>query len=283
MAAGVPDYDAYQASFHEAFRPELYAILDALPAGERVLDIPCGNGFYSRRLADRLGSSGRLTAVDANEGCLKLTREAVAFHRSAVDVLKADAYELPFLDGSFDLVWCAQSLISLDPARTLRELFRVAGSGAVVAVLEVDEFHRVLLPWAVELEAALPLAAQAAAIKRYGDASRTSPARKLRSVLKGAGFESVRRVTYPFDRAAPFDRPTTTFLTRHVEYLRSFVYPHLPARLRAAFDRATDPDADGSLYRMPEAELVCLNAVYLSRAADPSPTRVAAPRARNQS
>jgi ubiquinone/menaquinone biosynthesis C-methylase UbiE len=264
MADTAPDYDAYQSSFHEAFRPELHALLDALPPGQRVIDVPCGNGFYTRRLADRLGPGGRLTAVDANEKYLALTREAVA-DRPAVEVRKADAYDLPFDDGAFDLVWCAQSLISLDPTRASREMARVVTGDGVVAILEVDEFHRVLLPWPVELEAAFPPAVEAATKERYGDAAKTSPARTLRRVLKDVGLPSVRRVTYPFDRAAPFDRPTTAFLAHHFRYLRSFAYPHLPAAGKATFDRLTDPDAAESLYRMPDAELVCLNAVYLAR------------------
>jgi SAM-dependent methyltransferase len=221
-------------------------------------------GRFSK-MAERIGPGERLTAVDASDAYLRSAREAVAGNREPVEVRKADAYNLAFADATFDLVWCAQSLISLDPARAAREMRRVVKRDGVVAILEVDEFHRVLLPWPVELEAAMPLAVQAATVRRYGEGGRTSPARRLRGVLREAGFRSVRRVTYPFDRAAPFDRPTTAFLARHFEYLRSFVYPHLPAALRATFDRITDPEADGSLYRLPDAELVSINAVYLSR------------------
>ncbi|MDY3552966.1 methyltransferase domain-containing protein [Gemmata sp. JC717] len=254
-----PDYDAYQSSFHEAFRAELYGIVDALPVGGRALDVPCGNGFYSRRLVEHF--RGRLTAVDSNDEYLQSTRNAVGV---GAEVLKADAYQLPFGRATFDLIWCAQSLISLDPERAVREMFRVVKPGGVVAILEVDEFHRVLLPWPVELEAALPLAVRAATEQEYGDAVKMSPARRLRGVLKEAGFKSVRRVTYPFDRTAPFDSSTAAFLTHHFGYLRSFVRSHLPRDLQKVFDRVTSPDSDDSLYRE-DVELVCLNAVYLAR------------------
>lgn len=253
-----PNYDAYQSSFHEAFRPELYAIIDALPVGGRALDVPCGNGFYSHRLAERF--TGRLTAVDSNDEYLQSTRAAAC----SAEVLNANAYELPFADGSFDLVWCAQSLISLDPGRAVRELFRVVKPDGLLAILEVDEFHRVLLPWPAELEAALPLALRAATVREYGDGNKTSPARHLRAVLKGAGFGSVRRVTYPFDRTAPFEAPTATFLGHHFEYLRAFVRPHLPHTLQETFDRVSSPDSGDSLYRA-DVEMVCLNAVYLAQ------------------
>ncbi|QJW98384.1 class I SAM-dependent methyltransferase [Frigoriglobus tundricola] len=266
MLKSVPHYDAYQSSFHEAFQPELYAIIDALPKAGHAIDVPCGNGFYARRLAEHFGD--RLTAADSNDEYLRAARAAVG---APVEVRKADAYELPFEAATFDLVWCAQSLISLAPERAVREMFRVVKPDGVVAILEVDEFHRVLLPWPTELEAALPLAVRAATVQRYGDGCKTSPARRLRGVLKEAGFRSVRRITYPFDRAAPFDPLTVAFLIRHFEYLRSLVYEHLLAPMRKTFDHVTDPDAADSLYRLPDAELICINAVYLALPHSPQP------------
>jgi ubiquinone/menaquinone biosynthesis C-methylase UbiE len=195
MADTTPDYDGYQSSFHEAFRPELYRVLDALPVwpGSRVLDVPCGNGFYTRRLAERL-TAGTLVAVDVDDVYLSRTRAAVAGTAAATEVRKADAYRLPYPDAAFDLVWCAQSLISLDPEPAVREMRRVTAADGTAAILEVDEFHHVLLPWPVELEAALPQAVHAASVQKYGDGAKLAPARRLRRVLRQAGFRSVRRM-----------------------------------------------------------------------------------------
>src|SRR5262245_17398848 len=70
---GLPAYDARQHAFHQAFQPELYAILDALPVGPGsvVLDVPCGDGFYAKRLAER---AGRVVAVDSSPDYLSLAR-----------------------------------------------------------------------------------------------------------------------------------------------------------------------------------------------------------------
>lgn len=276
MADRTPDYDSYQSSFHEAFRLELYRILDALPvpAGGRVLDVPCGNGFYTRRLAEHFGETVRLTAVDASDAYLTEARETVAGDaRAAVEFLKVDAYQLPFADAAFDLVWCAQSLISLDPEPAVREMHRVTKADGTTAVLEVDEFHHVLLPWPTELEAALPAAMHAASVQKYGDGMKLAPARQLRRVLKRCGFRSVRRVTHPIERVAPFDPPTAAFLKHHFRFLRSLVRPNLSAALQTAFDRLTDPDAADSLFRLPDVEMMCLNAVYLARPAATERTR----------
>jgi ubiquinone/menaquinone biosynthesis C-methylase UbiE len=266
--SSLPSYDGYQTAFHEAFRRELYRALDALPlrADSRVLDVPCGDGFYSRHLAERL-ADGELHAVDASESYLTLAREALAGAdtSAAIKVMRADAYHLPYPDASFDLVWCAQSLISLDVLPAVREMRRVVRPDGFAAILEVDEFHHVLLPWPVELEVVLPQAVHAASLKRYGDGAKLAPARRLRSVLQKCEFRSVRRHTHLAERAAPFDAETANFLAHHCAFLREFVYPHLPERVRPLFDSMTDPDGPDSLFRAPDAEFVCLSATYLAR------------------
>lgn len=262
-----PDYDAYQTAFHRAFLPELHRILDALPlpAGGAVLDVPCGDGFYARRLAERM-AGGRLVAADASDDYLARARTNLADVPTSaeVQVRKADAYHLPYPAGTFDLAWCAQSLISLDPEAAVRELFRVTRPNGAVGVLEVDEFHHVLLPWPAGLEAALATAVHAGSVARHGSGVKLAPARRLRPLLRRVGFGSVRRTTHPFERAAPFDAATATFLRHHLEFLRALVAPHLPAPLLAAFDRLADPDAADSLLHSPDAELTCLNVVHLA-------------------
>jgi ubiquinone/menaquinone biosynthesis C-methylase UbiE len=264
MAMSNADYDAYQCSFHEAFKDELYTILDHLPlrSSAKLLDLPCGNGFYSRRLLERLENGCKLVAVDQNTDLLCLASNSLS--SPLVEVWKADAYELPFSDSSFDLIWCAQSLISLDPKRAVREMARVVMRRGIVAVLEVDEFYRVLLPWPADLEAALPLAIQQATIAQYGDAKRNSPVRKLRTLLRHVGFSSIRRETRAFDRCAPFDVATSRFLLWHLKYLREFAYPYLSTAMKAKFESAADPDSKESIFRFPDSELVCINVVYLA-------------------
>lgn len=261
--ADTPEYDAAQNSFHEAFRPELFRILDALPLphGGGVLDVPCGNGFYAQRLAER-GACGRLVAVDA---CDEYLRQAGERLGGAGTVRKVDAYHLPFGDGEFDLVWSAQSLITLDPGPAVREMFRVVKPGGAVAILEGDVFHDVLLAWPVELETALPKAIRDESVRQYGDAVKLAPARRLRRILRQSGFHPIRRATHTFDRAAPFDPLAASFLRHHFDQLRAVAYPRLSSENRATFDRLTDPDGADSFLRRADAEFACLNAVYVAR------------------
>ena len=63
----------------------------------RVLDVATGPGYVAERAAAR---GARVVGIDLAEGMLELARERVA----GVDLLRADAEELPFDDASFDAV-----------------------------------------------------------------------------------------------------------------------------------------------------------------------------------
>ncbi len=274
MPHDIPDYDPFQSAYHEAFRPELYSLLDALPLppGGHVIDLPCGNGFYTRRLAERLGPDQRLTAVDQCEAYLNDVREQVVALPGTVDVRRGDAYRLPFQDATFDLVWSAQSLISLDPNLAVREMYRICKPQGFVAILEVDQFHHVVLPWPAELEVALASATLKASIRKYGDGVKLSPARRLRPILRAAGFASIRRWNYPLERTAPFEHATHDFLERHFQSLRDFAYHELSQEMQSSFDRYTDSTSPVSLQRSADAELECMNVLYLASPTAPSGT-----------
>jgi SAM-dependent methyltransferase len=249
--------------------------LDDLKIAEqsRVLDVPCGSGIYSAHLARQLGSSGELVAVDVNEDYLKQTRTRIEDVQPEVPVQvePGDAYCLAYPDRSFDVVWCAQSLISLDMDRSLRELYRLTRLSGFTAVLEEDEFHYILLPWPGELEVAFPQAIYYAALEKYGNGTKLSPVRRLRPALRRAGFAQVCLKALTIERVAPFDEPTTAFLQSHCDYLREFAYRHLSRRLQSLFDEYADPASVHSIFRMPDADLVCLLHVYLARPSKPVP------------
>ena len=93
-----------------------------------------------------------MTAVDVSSAFLRVARTGagprLGFAASAIE-------RLPFADDVFDLVWCAQSLYSLpEPVEAVRLMRRVVKPGGVVAVLENDSLHHLLLPWPIEVELA---------------------------------------------------------------------------------------------------------------------------------
>jgi malonyl-CoA O-methyltransferase len=101
-------YDA-AAALQERVRNELMGRLDdfkLLP--ESVLDLGAGTGHASRALKRRFPGS-IVVAVDIASGMLAKAREQSRWLRR-FERVRADAYTLPFRDGSFDLIFSSLML-----------------------------------------------------------------------------------------------------------------------------------------------------------------------------
>jgi ubiquinone/menaquinone biosynthesis C-methylase UbiE len=101
-------------------------------AGERVLDVACGNGNAALAAARRFA---RVTGVDFVPALLDKARGRAAASGLALDLREADAEALPFPDGAFDAVLSTFGVqFTPDPARAARELLRVCRPGGRVAL-----------------------------------------------------------------------------------------------------------------------------------------------------
>lgn len=103
------------------------------PRGARILDVPCGGGVALRGL--RRGQGVDYVAADIAPTMLDRTMEAAADRGVAdqVTTTLADVEDLPFEDGSFDLVVTFTGLHCFpDPARAVVEMVRVLRSGGVL-------------------------------------------------------------------------------------------------------------------------------------------------------
>jgi ubiquinone/menaquinone biosynthesis C-methylase UbiE len=263
-----PSYDRSLCAYQAAFKVEFTRIVECLPLAKesRILDAPCGNGFYSKMLADRLGPKGAIDCVDLNAEYLASTRNRMRNVSCNWNLHDADAYELPFADGIFDLVWCAQSLISLDDAlAAVQEMKRVLRPGGVLAVLESDAFHHVLLPWPVDLEMPIQKAIQVASRARYGSSTKLAPVRRLPKIFSDAGLHSYAKRTFAADRQAPWSIGVRRFLEFHIGDLADLLRGNLPAKVRAAYRRFVDPQRSDSPFNDKAMDLTCLNVLYEAR------------------
>lgn len=94
--------------------------------GERVLDVACGTGIVARYASTRVGPRGTVVGLDLNEGMLEAARAAASGAAAGVEWTTASATEIPFEDGSFDVVFCQQALqFFRDRRRAVREMHRV--------------------------------------------------------------------------------------------------------------------------------------------------------------
>jgi SAM-dependent methyltransferase len=108
-----------------------------VPAGGRCLDLGCGLGHTTRLLAHVL----RPAECIGLEYDARLVAEAAAHPENPAGVRfqQGDATQLPFADGTFDVVFTRYLLVHLpDPVKVIREMLRVARPGGTVLAYEPD-------------------------------------------------------------------------------------------------------------------------------------------------
>ncbi len=111
------------------FAPWAEEIIDrARPIGasDRVLDLGCGTGIVARLIRERLGGGASITGADASADMVGKARTLAP----DIDWHEANAMDLPFADGAFELLVCQQMLQFVpDTAAALREMRRVLSPG----------------------------------------------------------------------------------------------------------------------------------------------------------
>lgn len=103
---GAAHWVTHQAHTDIQLTPISEAVLAAAAAapGERVLDIGCGCGTTTMRLADAVGAGGHVTGLDVSEPMLGWARERGA-DRANIEWVLADAATHPFAPAAFDLLF----------------------------------------------------------------------------------------------------------------------------------------------------------------------------------
>jgi ubiquinone/menaquinone biosynthesis C-methylase UbiE len=121
--------------FNRRLRDYVIRLCDVKP-GARVLDVGSGSGWVARQL---IVKSRKIVSVDLSQKNLGEIKSTLG-QGSAAFVL-ADAYHLPFRDGSFDLVVISEILEHLNsPTAGLQEFERIlAPKGKVVATTPYKE------------------------------------------------------------------------------------------------------------------------------------------------
>jgi ubiquinone/menaquinone biosynthesis C-methylase UbiE len=109
--------------------------------GMTVLEVGCGSGAFTTVFARMAGPSGRIFAVDLQEGMLKQLQKKLGENKYSdinnIEIQKADAYELPFSENSFDITCMVTVLSEIpDKQKALAEAMRVLKPGGILSVTE---------------------------------------------------------------------------------------------------------------------------------------------------
>ncbi len=146
--SGVPFFQPIAAGLVEALAPR---------RGERALDIGCGRGAVTARLADAVLPEGSLTAVDLSAEMVARTRELLASAGHVAEVRQMDAARPDLPEAAFDVVASSLVIFFVDePAESLRRWVRLLAPGGRIGVstfggedprwTELDELFAPWLP-----------------------------------------------------------------------------------------------------------------------------------------
>ena len=144
LAAPYYDTWSWQTFWREHELPLIRAEIEALgrEAGA-LIDLGCGTGYYLVQLTP---SFSRSVGVDISDGMLAV---AVASN-PRVEFLKADLTDIPFDDGSFDVVLSCRAMTHLsDPRKAISEIARMLRPGGIAIITNIDhgpQFGNTRLP-----------------------------------------------------------------------------------------------------------------------------------------
>jgi SAM-dependent methyltransferase len=123
---------------------ESFALLEA-SAGQRLLDLGCGDGEDVRELARIVGRYGEVVGIDKSEVLIDRARGCTPPELGWVEFVCADANALPFPDASFDACRADRTIQHVPDADVaLAELARVTKPSGAVVVSEM--FNALDLP-----------------------------------------------------------------------------------------------------------------------------------------
>jgi len=110
--------------------------------GMQVLDLGCGSGAFTPFIARIVGEKGKVYALDIQADMLRQLERKLARPENKdiknIKLIEGNAYELPFDNGSIDLVNMVTVLQEIpDRNRALAEVKRVLKPGGLFAVTEL--------------------------------------------------------------------------------------------------------------------------------------------------
>jgi ubiquinone/menaquinone biosynthesis C-methylase UbiE len=121
--------------------PDKLIIRSGIKEGMTVLELGCGSGAFTTFVARAVGDQGKVFALDIQPEMLeqlknKLKRPENKNIKNIVPV-EGNAYDLPFEDNSFDLVYTITVLQEIpDKNKALNEVIMVLKPNGILAVTE---------------------------------------------------------------------------------------------------------------------------------------------------
>jgi ubiquinone/menaquinone biosynthesis C-methylase UbiE len=188
---------------HSDITEQTLSLMDIQP-GDRILDLGCGTGWASRRMA-RLAQGGEVVGLDVADEMLRRAEEASSAFRN-VRYVWGSAERIPESDNAFSKVLSVESFYYYgDQGKALDELRRVmAPGGKLFILINLYKDNHYSLRWVEELK--VPV--QALSEEEY------------KRLLQNHGFKDVQALRIPDRSPTPETYSGKWF--RNAEELRDF-------------------------------------------------------------
>jgi demethylmenaquinone methyltransferase/2-methoxy-6-polyprenyl-1,4-benzoquinol methylase len=232
--------------------PEVRALIAdlALPAGSSGLDVGCGVGLQALWLAEAVGPSGRIVAIERSAETLEHARALVggAHPAGRLELREGDATALDFPDAAFEWLWCADVLHHVqDTGKALAEFARVVAPGGRIVIKESQLLPGLFLPGHPALERRLRQAEMEWSRHEGGEWSFEERRQRTVMAARAAGLAAENFRTVLLERRAPLDAAAREYVQRVVfernwgPRLRDLLTPD-EWRRRSSLCDATSPE-----------------------------------------
>ncbi len=202
---------------HSDITEQTLALMDIQPA-DRILDLGCGTGWASRRMA-RIATAGEIVGLDVANEMLRRAEQASSAFKN-VRYAWGSAENIPEADNAFNKVLSVESFYYYaDQGKALDELRRVMAPGAKLFILiNLYKDNHYSLRWQTELKVPVQALSEA----------------EYKTLLEKHGFKNVEAQRIPDRSPTPETYSGKWF--KNAEELRDF------KRIGALLLMATRPD-----------------------------------------
>ncbi|MDX8470165.1 class I SAM-dependent methyltransferase [Mesorhizobium sp. VK23B] len=131
------------AGHYQATRPDYPPasaewILDSLPPSQEerlAVDVGCGTGIFTRRIARTLKETDRIIGIEPNDDMRRQAEQVSESHHN-IEFVAGSSEALPVSDGTAALVTAASAAHWFDLPKFYREVARVLCNGGVLAIVQ---------------------------------------------------------------------------------------------------------------------------------------------------
>jgi ubiquinone/menaquinone biosynthesis C-methylase UbiE len=124
--------------FFQNYKQKTFELLQ-VDEGASVLEVGCGTGEDALILAKRVGSNGRVVAIDCSQAMLAQASANAKSGHLPIEFVRTDAQKLPFKDNTFDSARVDRTLQHIaNPQKVITEMVRVVRPGGHIVAMEPD-------------------------------------------------------------------------------------------------------------------------------------------------